>query len=139
MTAATVVRAPKLWGGGRSPLSGASIGAFTEQCPIAERGRDATFLLKAAPERPREGDLRPTASASGAEYDRVSVDSYIRFHSAAAAVRARAAIAGPSTWTRSRSRTTQRPATTTDRTWLRSIPNSRWPPTFALVRGVGGR
>jgi hypothetical protein len=44
---------------GRSLLSGASIGAFTGQCPIAERGRNATFLLEAAPERPREADLRP--------------------------------------------------------------------------------
>jgi hypothetical protein len=40
------VTAPPFAHGGRSLLSGASIGAFTVQCPIAERRRDATFLIE---------------------------------------------------------------------------------------------
>ncbi len=51
--------------------------------------------------------------------------SVIRSQSAAAATRAAAAATPASTFTSARSRTTHFPATITERTWLRSIPNKR--------------
>ena len=69
-----VGRAPTRGGGGRSLLSGASIGAFTKPCPIAERGRKDSASLsggarassrrRPASRRPRLRGARTTTVAS---------------------------------------------------------------------------